>query len=109
MPLVGFIISSLQLLFDEDVDSNGLATAALPTKGDTVVPRWDVLVLQCSSEPMNVKTAHPPPCPGKYLRFLRAFSTCTSLWRLCHSGLPIHNYVGAHRLFAAKASFGEQR
>src|SRR3954466_9958952 len=89
---------SLRRLFGEDVSSNGLATAATPTKGDIVVPRWDVLVPRCSSEPMIVETAPPPPCPGKYLHFPRAFSACTSLylwsrstcaWHLCHSGLPI--------------------
>src|SRR5438270_6367163 len=98
MPLVCFVMSSLRPLFGEDVDSNGLATAAIPTKGDIVVPRWDVLVPRCSSEPMIVKTAPPPPCLSKYLRFPCDFSPCTSLylrphstctWHLCHSGLPI--------------------
>src|SRR3954470_21788333 len=102
-------MSSLRLLFGEDVDSNGLATAAAPTKGDIVVPRWDVLGPRCSSEPMVVETAPAPPWSGKYLHFLRAFSTCMSLWHLCHSGLPIHNHVIAHRLFAAKASLDEQK
>src|SRR3954471_14529738 len=102
-------MSSLRLLFDEDVDSNSLATAALPTKGNIVVPRWDVLVPQCSSEPMIVETAPRPSCLGKYLHILLAFSTCTSLCRLCHSGLPIHNYVNAHRFFAEEASLDEQK
>src|SRR3954462_10618931 len=91
-------MSSLRRLFGEDVSSNGPATAATPTKGDIVVPWWDVLVSRCSAEPMIVETAPPPPCPGKYLRFPRASSTCTSLylrsrstcaWHLCHYGLPI--------------------
>src|SRR2546430_16576560 len=30
-------------------------------------------------------------------------------WNLCHFGLPIHNHVFAHRLFAAKASLDEQK
>src|SRR5436190_7986412 len=102
-------MSSLRPLFGEDVDSNGLATAAAPTEGDIVVPRWDILVPRCSSEPMVVETAPPPPWSGKYLHFIHAFSTCTSLWHLCHSGLSIHNYVIAHRLFAAKASFDEPK
>ena len=67
---------------------------------------------------MIVETAPPPPCLGKYLRFPRAFSACTSLylrsccayaWHLCHFGLPIHNHVVAHRLFAAKASLDKQK
>src|SRR3954470_13950467 len=91
-------MSSLQPFFGEDVASNGLATSAIPTEGDVVLPRWDVLVPRCSSEPVVVETAPPPPWPGKYLHFLRAFSACTSLylrscgvcaWRLCYSGLPI--------------------
>src|SRR3954468_214560 len=91
-------MSSLRPFFGEDVSSNGPATAATPTKGDIVVPRWDVLVPRCSSEPMIVETAPPLLCPGKYLRFPRAFSACTSLylrsrstcaWHLCHSGLLI--------------------
>src|SRR5436190_15031283 len=102
-------MSSLRPPFGENVDSNGLATTAAPTEGDIVVPLWDVLVPRCSSEPMVVETAPPPPWSGKYLHFIRAFFTCTSLWHLCHSGLPIHNYVNAHRLFAAKASPDEQK
>src|SRR5436189_4310480 len=111
-------MSSLRLLFGKDADSNGLATAAIPTKGNIVVPRWDVLVPQCSSEPMIVETAPPPSCLGKYLHFACALSICTSLylrscsayaWHLCHFGLPIHNHVVAHRLFAAKASLDEQK
>src|SRR3954466_12150367 len=102
-------MSSLRPFFDENGASNGPATAATPTKGDIVVPRWDVLVPRCSSVPMIVETTPLPSWPGKYLHILRAFSTCTSLWHLCHSGLPIHNYVNAHRLFAAKASPDEQK
>ena len=64
---------------------------------------------RCSSEPMVVETAHPPPWPGKYLHILRAFSICTSLWHLCHFSLPVHNYVNAHRHFAAKASLDEHK
>src|SRR5436305_1158993 len=91
-------MSSLWHFFGKDGASNGPATAAAPTKGDIVVPRWEVLVPQGSSEPMIVKTAPPPPWPGKYLHFLRAFSVCASLylqsydvcaWCLYHSGLPI--------------------
>src|SRR3954468_10333187 len=105
-PLVGFVISSLRPFFGEDGAFNGPATAATPTKGDIVVPRWDVLVPRCSSEPMVFETAPPPPWPGKYLHFVRAFSACTSLylrlrcgcaWHFYHSGMPIHNYVIAHR------------
>src|SRR3954469_14833526 len=102
-------MSSLHPFFGEDVASNGLATAATPTEGDIVVPRWDVLVPRCSSEPIVVETAPPPPWSGKYLHFIHAFSTCMSLWHICHSGLPIHNYVNAHRLFEAKASLDEQK
>src|SRR3954469_16680999 len=109
-PLVSFVMSSLQLLFSEDVDSNVLATAALPIKGNIVVPRWDVLIPQCSSEPMIIETAPPPSRSGKYLHFARALSICTSLcfwscsasaWHLCHFGLPIHNHVNAHRFFCS--------
>src|SRR3954465_9563631 len=78
-------MSSLRPFFGEDVASNGLTTVATPTEGDIVVPRWDVLVPRCSSEPMVVETAPPPPWSGKYLHFIRAFSTCTSLWHLCCS------------------------
>src|SRR3954467_15361854 len=111
-------MSSLQLLFNEDVDSNVLATAALPIKGNIVVPRWDVLMPQCSSEPMIIETAPPPSRSGKYFHFARALSICTSLcfwscsasaWHLCRFGLPIHNHVVAHRLVAAKASLDEQK
>src|SRR5436190_7973128 len=110
-------MSSLRPLFGEDVSSNSPATAATPTKGDIVVPRWDVLVPQCSSEPMIVEAAPPPSCLGKYLHFACALFICTSLylwscsacaWHLCHFGLPIHNHVVAHRLFVAKASLDEQ-
>src|SRR4051812_42008609 len=113
MLLVGFVMSSLRPFFGGDGASNGPATAATPIKGDIVVTRWDVLVPRCSSEPMVVETTPLPPWPGKYLLFIHAFSACTSLylrlhcacaWHLCHSGLPIHNYVIAHRLFTAKAS-----
>src|SRR2546430_8258632 len=91
-------MSSLRRLFGEDVSSDGSATAATPIKGDIVVPRWDVLVPRCSSEPMVAETAPPPPSPGKYLCFPRGSSACPSLylwsrntcaWRLYHSGLPI--------------------
>src|SRR3954471_13230965 len=65
-------MSSLRPFFGEDVDSNGLATTATPTEGDIVVPRWDVLVPRCSSEPMVVETAPAPPWSGKYLHFPHA-------------------------------------
>src|SRR4051812_6316612 len=91
-------MSSLRPFFGEDVASNGLATTATPTEGDVVVPRWDILVPRCSSEPVVVETAPPPPWPGKYLHFLHAFFACTSLylrsrgarsWHPCHFCLPI--------------------
>src|SRR3954470_9697755 len=91
-------MSSLQPFFGEDVASNGLATSAIPTEGDVVLPRWDILVPRCSSEPGVVETAPPLPWPGKYLHFLRAFSACTSLylqsrgacsWNPYHFCLPI--------------------
>src|SRR5436190_8024444 len=111
-------MSLLQPLFSEDVNSNGLATAALLIKGNIVVPRWDVLMPQCSSEPMIIEAVPPPSHLGKYSHFARALFICSSLylrscsayaWHLCHFGLPIHNHVVAHRLFAAKASLDEQK
>src|SRR5438270_611904 len=91
-------MSSLRPFFGGDVTSNDLATAATPTEGDFVVPRWDVLVPRCSLEPRVVEAAPPPPWSCKYLHFLRVSSACTSLylrssgacaWHPCHSGLPI--------------------
>src|SRR4051812_34913177 len=73
-------MSSLQLLFSEDVDSNGLATAALPIKGNIVVPRWDILMPQCSSEPMIIEAVPPPSHLGKYSHFARALFICSSLY-----------------------------
>src|SRR3954468_15899479 len=101
-------MSSLQLLFSKDVDSNSLATAALPIKGNIVVPRWDALIPQCSSEPMIIEAVPSPSCLGKYSQFactifirmslyLRSFSAYA--WHLCHFGLPIHNHVVSHLLF----------
>src|SRR3954464_14915322 len=104
-------MSSLQLLFSEDVASNGLATAALPLKGNIVVPRWDVLMPQCSSEPMTIEAVPSPSCLGKYSQFARTLfrrmssyprSCSAHPWHLCHLVLPIHNHVVAHCLFAAQ-------
>ena len=73
---------------------------------------------QCSSEPMIIEAVPPPSHLGKYSHFARALFICSSLylrscsayaWHLCHFGLPIHNHVVAHRLFAAKASLDEQK
>src|SRR4051812_14125896 len=107
-------MSSLQLLFSEDVDSNSLATAALPIKGNNVVPRWDVLMPQCSSEPMIIEVVPSPSHPGNYSHFACALFICSRscsayAWHLCHFGLPIHNHIVAHRLFAAKASLDKQK